>query len=135
MFAGQRPFATGADLADGVAALRELMDAMRTCYGPRDRIRAGLWHLLVGDVRGAAEAAAALERRHREEGAIGLLAAVLMLRSRTDLLLGGTGTRSPPPRRAGGSPSTPGSGGSASTSTPSWRSSPRSGATSAGARS
>ncbi|MEO3823281.1 LuxR family transcriptional regulator [Actinomadura sp. B10D3] len=88
VFAGQRPLATGAELADGVAALRELMEAMGTCYGPRDRIRAGLWHLLVGDLRGAAEAAAALERRHREEGSIGLLAAVLMLRSRTDLLLG-----------------------------------------------
>lgn len=88
MFAGQNPLAGGGELAQGVAALRELMDGMRTCYGPRDRIRAGMWHLMIGDVRGAAEVATALERRHRDEGAIGLLAPVLMLRARTDLLLG-----------------------------------------------
>ncbi|MGI5418857.1 AAA family ATPase [Actinomadura luteofluorescens] len=87
VFAGQNPLAD-ADPADGVAALRELMDAMGACYAPRDRIRAGMWHLMIGDVRGAAEVAAALERRFRDRGAIGLLAPVLMLRTRTDLLLG-----------------------------------------------
>lgn len=87
VFAGQNPLAD-ADPADGVAALRELMDAMGACYAPRDRIRAGMWHLMIGDVRGAAEVAADLERRFRDRGAIGLLAPVLMLRTRTDLLLG-----------------------------------------------
>ncbi|MGI5206022.1 helix-turn-helix transcriptional regulator [Spirillospora sp. CA-108201] len=87
VFAGQNPL-SDADPADGVAALRELMEAMVACYAPRERIRAGMWHLMVGDVRGAAEVAAALERRFRDRGAIGLLAPVLMLRSRTDLLLG-----------------------------------------------
>jgi DNA-binding CsgD family transcriptional regulator len=87
VFAGQNPLAD-ADPADGVAALRELMGAMGACYAPRDRIRAGMWHLMIGDVRGAAEVAAELERRFRDRGAIGLLAPVLMLRSRTDLLLG-----------------------------------------------
>lgn len=87
VFAGQNPLAN-AGPADGVAALRELMDAMSACYAPRERIRAGMWHLMVGDVRGAAEVAADLERRFRDRGAIGLLAPVLMLRSRTDLLLG-----------------------------------------------
>ncbi|MFB9196884.1 AAA family ATPase [Actinomadura verrucosospora] len=87
VFAGQNPLAD-ADPADGVAALRELMDAMSACYAPRERIRAGMWHLMVGDVRGAAEVAAELERRFRDRGAIGLLAPVLMLRTRTDLLLG-----------------------------------------------
>ncbi|MFD0538542.1 LuxR C-terminal-related transcriptional regulator [Actinomadura luteofluorescens] len=87
VFAGQNPLAD-ADPADGVAALRELMDAMGACYAPRDRIRAGMWHLMIGDVRGAAEVAADLERRFRDRGAIGLLAPVLMLRTRTDLMLG-----------------------------------------------
>ncbi|WP_149259991.1 LuxR family transcriptional regulator [Actinomadura sp. K4S16] len=87
VFAGHNPLAD-ADPADGVAALRELMDEMSVCYAPRDRIRAGMWHLLVGDVRGAAEVAAELERRVRDRGAVGLLAPVLMLRTRTDLILG-----------------------------------------------
>ncbi|NDU76244.1 AAA family ATPase [Actinomadura sp. DSM 109109] len=87
VFAGQNPLAE-AGPADGVAALRELMDAMNACYAPRERIRAGMWHLMLGDVRGAAEVAADLERRFRDRGAIGLLAPVLMLRTRTDLFLG-----------------------------------------------
>ncbi|WP_433465102.1 AAA family ATPase [Spirillospora sp. CA-128828] len=88
VFAGQNPLADGGDLAEGIAGLRELMDGMSLCYAPRDRVRVGMWHLMIGDVRGAAEAAAALERRFRDQGAIGLLASALMLRSRTDLLLG-----------------------------------------------
>ncbi|WP_067797083.1 helix-turn-helix transcriptional regulator [Actinomadura formosensis] len=88
VFAGQNALADDGDLAAGVTALRELMDGMGACYGPRDRVRAGTWHLVLGDVPGAAEVAAELERRLREQGAIGLLAPVLMLRSRTDLLLG-----------------------------------------------
>ncbi|WP_141580007.1 helix-turn-helix transcriptional regulator [Actinomadura sp. WMMA1423] len=89
VFAGQNPTALAdAGPAEGVTALRELMDAMSMCYAPRDRIRAGMWHLMIGDVRGAAEVAAELERRFRDRGAIGLLAPVLMLRSRTDLILG-----------------------------------------------
>ncbi|TDD60604.1 helix-turn-helix transcriptional regulator [Actinomadura darangshiensis] len=88
VFAGQNPFGPNGDLADGVAALRELMDGMSPCYGAHDRVRAGMWHLMIGDVRGAAEAAAELERSFRAQGAIGLLAPALMLRSRTDLLLG-----------------------------------------------
>jgi DNA-binding CsgD family transcriptional regulator len=88
VFAGQNPLAAPGDLTAGVAALRELMGAMRLCYGPRDRVRAGLWHILVGDFEGAAEAAAELEGRYRAQGAIGLLASVLMIRSRAQLMLG-----------------------------------------------
>ncbi|WP_131741226.1 helix-turn-helix transcriptional regulator [Actinomadura roseirufa] len=87
VFAGQDPLA-GADGADGVAALRELMDAMTDCSGPRDRVRAGMWQLMLGDVAAAAETAAALETLLRARGAIGLLAHALMLRSRTHLFLG-----------------------------------------------
>ncbi|WP_173097106.1 ATP-binding protein [Actinomadura verrucosospora] len=88
VFAGQNPLAPPGDLTASLAALRELMDAMTLCYGPRDRVRAGLWHIMIGDFEGAAEAAAELERRYRAQGAIGLLASVLMIRSRAQLMLG-----------------------------------------------
>ncbi|OLT36057.1 hypothetical protein BJF79_31525 [Actinomadura sp. CNU-125] len=87
VFSGQNPFGE-AGSADGVAALRELLGGMSFCFGPRDRVRAGLWFLMLGDLAGADEHMAGLERRFRDEGAIGLLPAVLMLRSRTLLLLG-----------------------------------------------
>ncbi|MDL4813576.1 LuxR family transcriptional regulator [Actinomadura opuntiae] len=88
VFAGQNPLAASGDMTAGVAALRELTAAMNACYGPRDRIRLGMWHILLGDIEGAAETAAELERRYRAQGAIGLLAQVLMIRSRALLLLG-----------------------------------------------
>ncbi|WP_272497600.1 helix-turn-helix transcriptional regulator [Actinomadura terrae] len=88
LFAGQDPRALRAGAADGVAALRELMGAMRDCYGPRDRVRVAMWHLMLGDVAGADAAADELEARFRERGEIGLLASALMIRSRTRLLLG-----------------------------------------------
>ncbi|WP_173390630.1 helix-turn-helix transcriptional regulator [Actinomadura litoris] len=88
LFAGQDPRALRHRAADGVAALRELLEAMRLCYGPRERIRVAMWHLMLGDLAGADAAADELEARFREGGAIGLLASALMLRSRTRLLLG-----------------------------------------------
>ncbi|GAA0259000.1 LuxR family transcriptional regulator [Actinomadura nitritigenes] len=88
VFAGQNPLAASGDMAGGVAALRELMDGMNLCFGPRDRVRVALWHILIGDIEGAAETAAELEARYREQGAIGLLAPVLMIRARARLMLG-----------------------------------------------
>ncbi|GGU92996.1 LuxR family transcriptional regulator [Actinomadura cremea] len=87
VFAGHNPLAE-ASSADGMAALRELIDVMANCLGPRDRVRAVLWRLMQGDVAGAAERSAELEARFREQGAIGLLPPVLMIRARTDLMLG-----------------------------------------------
>ncbi|MEV5831345.1 AAA family ATPase [Spirillospora sp. NPDC052242] len=87
VFPGQNPLGESGS-ADGVAALRELIDGMTHCFGARDRVRAGMWHLMIGDVAGAEEHAAQLERRFRDEGAIGLLPSVLMLRSRTLVFLG-----------------------------------------------
>lgn len=89
VFAGQNPLGA-AGAADGVAALRELLDGMRDCLSPRDVVRFAMWHLMLGDVRGGHEIAASLERRFRDEGAIGLLSLTLMPLSRTLLMLGRT---------------------------------------------
>ncbi|MEU6744647.1 AAA family ATPase [Spirillospora sp. NPDC046719] len=88
VFAGQNPLAAPGDMTGGVAALRELMAAMDLCFGPRDRVRVALWHILIGDLDGAAETAAELEARYRAQGAIGLLAPILMIRARARLMLG-----------------------------------------------
>ncbi|MGI5325277.1 helix-turn-helix transcriptional regulator [Actinomadura nitritigenes] len=88
VFAGQNPLAASGDMTGGVAALRELMAGMNLCFGPRDRVRVGLWHILIGDLEGAAETAAELEARYRAQGAIGLLAPILMIRARSRLMLG-----------------------------------------------
>ncbi|WP_368077489.1 LuxR C-terminal-related transcriptional regulator [Actinomadura sp. WMMB 499] len=87
VFAGHNPLAETSS-ADGMAALGGLIDDMADCFGPRDQARSALWRLMRGDVAGAAERTAELEARFRERGAIGLLAPVLMIRSRADLMLG-----------------------------------------------
>ncbi|MEU5877104.1 AAA family ATPase [Spirillospora sp. NPDC047279] len=76
------------DPADGVAALRELMGSMTSCFGPRDSVRVVMWHLMIGDVDGGLDAAVELERRFRNEGALGLLSLVLMPLARIQLMLG-----------------------------------------------
>ncbi|MFI0448980.1 AAA family ATPase [Actinomadura sp. 6N118] len=87
-FTGLNPGGPGA--ADGVTALRELMESMSDCLGPRDAPRTVMWHLMLGDLDGGLEAAAELERRYRSEGALGLLSLVLMPLARLQLLLGHT---------------------------------------------
>ncbi|WP_433330366.1 helix-turn-helix transcriptional regulator [Spirillospora sp. CA-294931] len=87
VFAGQNPLAD-VDVSDGPKALRELLESINQCRGPRERARAGLWHLLLGEAESADEIAAALENEAREQGAIGLLSLALMLRSRTRLMMG-----------------------------------------------
>ncbi|MQY05728.1 helix-turn-helix transcriptional regulator [Actinomadura macrotermitis] len=83
MFAGQQPLKAG-----GVAALRDLLDWMGDRAGPRDRVRAALWHIMLGDPAGARAIAAPLEERFRADGAIGLLSPALMVLSRALLMLG-----------------------------------------------
>jgi DNA-binding CsgD family transcriptional regulator len=87
VFAGQNALAsTGADAATG--ALRDLLDAMAECDGLLDMVDLGWWQLQLGDLDAAHDTATGLERQYRERGAIGLLAGVLPLLARTQLMLG-----------------------------------------------
>ncbi|MFG1998539.1 ATP-binding protein [Spirillospora sp. NPDC048911] len=79
-----------ADPADGIAALRELMDSTGACLAPRDAVRTVMWHLMSGDLDGGLEAALELESRYRSEGALGLLSLVQMPLARLQLMLGRT---------------------------------------------
>ncbi|MGI5165799.1 LuxR C-terminal-related transcriptional regulator [Spirillospora sp. CA-253888] len=87
LFAGQNPLER-ADPSDGVAALRELIDSGAACLGPRDTLRAALWHVMIADVAGAHTFVEPLVRRFREDGAIGLLSPALMVLARAQLMLG-----------------------------------------------
>ncbi|WP_033256163.1 helix-turn-helix transcriptional regulator [Kitasatospora phosalacinea] len=99
-------------LADSAAAVRELLGgpggsdspssadtgtetelarAASTSDSPsvlRETVRVGWWHLFDGRVEQARDLAAAVERRCRETGALGVLAVAQMLLSRTQLMLG-----------------------------------------------
>ncbi|MFC9971585.1 ATP-binding protein [Spirillospora sp. NPDC127200] len=87
LFAGQNPLER-ADPSDGVAALRELIASGAACLGPRDMLRAALWHVMIADIAGAHAFVEPLVRRFREDGAIGLLSPALMVLARAQLMLG-----------------------------------------------
>ncbi|GLW68883.1 LuxR family transcriptional regulator [Kitasatospora phosalacinea] len=97
-------------LADSAAAVRELLDGAggsgaapatssdtdptRTAqesdspHALRETVRTGWWHLFDGRIEQARDLAAAVERRCRETGALGVLAVAQMLLARAQLMLG-----------------------------------------------
>ncbi|MFB7948217.1 AAA family ATPase [Kitasatospora phosalacinea] len=95
-------------LADSAAAVRELLGGPDGSGSPpaadtepartagtsdspaalRETVRVGWWHLFDGRVEQARDLAAAVERRCRETGALGVLAVAQMLLARTQLMLG-----------------------------------------------
>ncbi|MFF4342791.1 ATP-binding protein [Kitasatospora sp. NPDC001540] len=97
-------------LADSAAAVRELLDGTDGSGTPptastdveptraadgsdspavlRETVRVGWWHLFDGRIEQARDLAAAVERRCRETGALGVLAVAQMLLARTQLMLG-----------------------------------------------
>ncbi|GAA2082982.1 LuxR family transcriptional regulator [Kitasatospora saccharophila] len=80
-----------AALADGAGAVRELLSSASGSDSPtalREQVRLGWWHLFDGRTDQAHELAAAVERRCRETGALGVLAVAQMLLARTQLMLG-----------------------------------------------
>ncbi|TCP57046.1 putative ATPase [Tamaricihabitans halophyticus] len=76
-----------AELAEGVSALRELID---NAVGPDipSGITVSWWQLMLGDHRTAYEWALAAERECREQGAVGSLLPALGILTRTQLHLG-----------------------------------------------
>ncbi|HEX2314076.1 MAG TPA: LuxR C-terminal-related transcriptional regulator, partial [Thermomonospora sp.] len=81
----------GGDVADGVAALRELVDAALTRCAtttPRESAAVVFWLLLLGDHEAALDLAVTLERECRAQSALGTLPRALALLARAQLLAG-----------------------------------------------
>ncbi|QEU95397.1 LuxR C-terminal-related transcriptional regulator [Streptomyces kanamyceticus] len=88
------------DPAAGLPPLRALFETLRTEHHGqrhtlRERVSIASWFAPLGEVRTGNDLVAELERECREQGALGLLPLVLLLRTRTRILLGRHGCALP----------------------------------------